>query len=129
MQKTPPETTDARTPASDATTPDSTLPSSGPVVKLTISIPARRPRMRSGVRFQMVERKRPLIMSPPPATTRPRSATGGLGATPKGMIPRPQMVAAAESARAGPGPRVAQAPDRPLNREAPARGADSRPDH
>ncbi|MCA9257145.1 MAG: chorismate synthase, partial [Phycisphaerales bacterium] len=58
----------------EATIPDSASPSKGPVIKLIISIPARRPRKRSGtVWFQTVVLKIPLIMSKKPANATKKS--------------------------------------------------------
>src|SRR5204862_8147912 len=79
--RTPPDTTENRTENSDATTPDSKLPSKGPPENDRSSIDARRPRSESGiVWFQITLRKMPLIMSAAPAATRHTNATTSDGA-------------------------------------------------
>ena len=56
MQARPPETTDARTPASAATVPDSTSPSRGPLVTTSEKTDDMRPRIASGVTVWLIDR-------------------------------------------------------------------------
>jgi hypothetical protein len=75
------------------------LPSSGPVEYEICSIPASRPRSRSGiVWFQITLRKIPLTMSHAPATANATTASHRFGASPNAAIAIPHPVAARQTA-------------------------------
>src|SRR4051812_48218259 len=69
MQATPPETTEKRGVAADATAPASTSPSRGPLATTRLKTDDIRPRMWSGVTdCEIVERQTALTLSAAPAT-------------------------------------------------------------
>src|SRR3954468_6519523 len=91
MQRTPPDTTDARRPNAEATTPASRLPRFGAPATCAYSIPDSRPRRWSGVaRIRIEVRRTALKKTAPPATPRKGRASGGDGASPKPRIAAPQ---------------------------------------
>src|SRR3954447_21038447 len=76
MQATPPETTEKRGVAADATAPASTSPSRGPLGTTRLNADDSRPRMWSGVAdCEIVVRQTALTLSAAPATAN-RMAAG-----------------------------------------------------
>src|SRR5918995_5107035 len=96
--RTPPETIDARTLVSEATTPASKFPSSGAPATCASSMPESLPRIESGVTVsRMFERRTALMKSAAPAAARKISANHAASAKPTKAIATPQAPAATDA--------------------------------
>src|SRR5256714_15003470 len=100
MQATPPEITENRGVAADATAPASTSPNRGPLATTRLKTEDILPRRLSGVRVcEMVLRHTALTLSAAPATAN-RIAAGTIELTaPAAAIARPQMATAPSTTR------------------------------
>src|SRR5256885_4005286 len=100
MQATPPEITEKRGVAADATAPASTSPTRGPLATTRLKTEDILPRRLSGVRVcEMVLRHTALTLSAAPATAN-RIAAGTIELTaPAAAIARPQTATAPSTTR------------------------------
>ena len=96
----PPETTLTCTLQIEATTPDSSSPSDGPVAHTAMPIPSSRPRIESSTAAcRMVIRKMPLTMSPAPASVSIASESHSVSESPNATMAAPQTTTAIMIAR------------------------------
>src|SRR3954471_18329335 len=111
MHARPPETTDARTPDSAATVPDSTSPRRGPLVTTSEKTDDIRPRIASGVTvWLIVERQTALTLSAAAATASRAAAIHSDPASPASAIAAPHATTAQTTIR----PRRRALPSQPV---------------